>query len=378
MSPAARLARLFSLPDRRTRAEVARPGRPARVSARAARAAVAWGAVGVLALHAAAALTMTVFAPQTRDPEYGRRVIDLKARLAEHPGRPLVVVIGSSRTSMGLCPAAWEESRPNGPRPDPLLFNLSLVGSGPVMELMALRRMYADGIRPDAVVFEYWPPFMREDGVYFEPDRVDLSRLYATDREVVRGYFPHPAHTERRMVQNRLHPIYENRHRLLAQVAPSWLPWDRRLNVGWENLDGWGWLPGLDEHPSRPDRRALRLDHCRPIYMGMFHDYTIHPLADRAMRESVAVARANGAKVAFAYLPESAEFRSWYPPAAEQMARAHLAGLLGELGTPLIDARLWMPDESLVDGFHLSRVAAAEFTRKFGRAVADAFPGLER
>ena len=67
------------------------------------------------------------------------------------------------------------------PRPDPLLFNLSLVGSGPVMELMALRRLYADGVRPDAVVFEYWPPFLREDGPYWEMDRIDPRRLYPTD-----------------------------------------------------------------------------------------------------------------------------------------------------------------------------------------------------
>ena len=30
-----------------------------------------------------------------------------------------------------------------------------------------------------------------------------------------------------------------------------------------------------------------------------------------------------------------------------------------EEAVPLIDARLWMPDEYLVDGFHLSRVGAA-------------------
>lgn len=374
MSLAARLAPLLSpAPGRRS----AGP-RPRRAVRRSPRAAVVWGAAAVLGIHVAASLTMAVFAPQVRDPEYGRRIIDLKARIAENPGRPVVVVIGSSRTSMGLCPAAWEEVRPNGPRPDPLLFNLSLVGSGPVMELMALRRMFADGVRPDAVVFEYWPPFMREDETYFEPDRIDASRLYTTDRPVVRGYFDDPDRTERQMVRNRLHPIYENRHRLLSQVAPSWLPWDRRINVGWENLDGWGWLPGLDEHPPRPDRRELRLDHCRPIYQTMFFNYTIHPVADRAMREAVAVARTNGSRVGFAFLPEATEFRGWYTPEAERLARAHLAGLLSEFGTPLIDARLWATDPFLVDGFHLSRVAAAAFSRRFGPAVADAFPGLER
>ena len=35
----------------------------------------------------------------------------LKARMAEHPGRPVVLVIGSSRASMGVRPDVWEEAR---------------------------------------------------------------------------------------------------------------------------------------------------------------------------------------------------------------------------------------------------------------------------
>ena len=34
-----------------------------------------------------------------------------------------------------------------------------------------------------AVVLEYWPPFLRQDGPYFEPDRIDVSRLRADDPE---------------------------------------------------------------------------------------------------------------------------------------------------------------------------------------------------
>ena len=56
-----------------------------------------------------------------RDPEYGRRANRLRARVAEHPGRPLVLVVGSSRTAMGVCPSAWEDARPGSPH-DPLLW----------------------------------------------------------------------------------------------------------------------------------------------------------------------------------------------------------------------------------------------------------------
>ena len=49
------------------------------------------------------------------------------------------------------------------------------------------------------------------------------------------------------------------------------------------------------------------------------------PSADRAFREAVAIAREHGATVGLLYLPESSEFRSWYTPNAERLAREHLA-----------------------------------------------------
>lgn len=355
--------------------------RPARLFARrrSARAAFGWFAGSLLLAYVAAVAAVDHVWPQLRDPEYGRRVTRLRERVAEHPDRPLVLVVGSSRVSFGLSPAAWEETRPNDPaRPDPLLFNLSLVGSGPVIELLALRRAYADGVRPDAVVLEYWPPFLREDGPFHEPDRVDHVRLSDRDRPWVRDYFPKPDETEALMRADRLRPLWHARHRLLAQLAPRWQPWDRRMDMAWANLDPWGWLPGIDEPVPDPVWRPKRLDHCEKIYRDQFQGYSIHPMADRAVREAVALARANGAKVGFVYMPESSEFRGWMPPEVDQMGRDHLAGLCRELDVPLIDARLWMEDRYLVDGFHLSRQGAGEFSRRFGPAVAATFPALRR
>ncbi|MFO0797862.1 MAG: hypothetical protein U0804_10310 [Gemmataceae bacterium] len=355
------------------------PPRPRRAESvfrrrRSAASALLVGVVGVLVIHAAALVLMESAFPQLRDPEYGRRSTALRARLAENPGRPLVLVVGSSRTCMGLSPAAWEAARPGGAG-DPLLFNMGLVGGGPVIELMALRRAYADGFRPDVVVLEFWPPFLREDGPFHEPDRIDHARLFPGDEPLVQSYFPKPEETEAKMRRDRFFLLYETRHRLLAQIAPRWQPWDRRLELAWGGLDGWGWLPGLDEHPPRPDERLKRLAHCEPIYRGQFTGYAVHPLADRALRESVALARAKGSKVALAYLPEATEFRGWMPAEAEQRAQTYLAKLRDELHLPLIEARGWMPDELLVDGFHLSKHGAGEFTRKFGPAAAALLAG---
>ena len=345
---------------------------------RRARGTLAWFAIAALVLNFAAFLVIDASGSNLRDPEYGRRLVSLKQRVTENPGRPLVLAIGSSRMSMGVRPAAWEEVRPNQRgRPDPLIFNLSLVGSGPLMELMCLRRIYSDGFKPDAVVLEYWPPFLREDGPYFEPDRIDHARLRNGDRPLVREFFRDPDDIERKMLRDRINPLFETRHRLLAQVYPRWQPWDRRMDMAWGMLDDWGWLAGLDERfPPEPGMRGIRLKHCEKVYRPQFQNFSIHPMADRALRETVALARANGAKVAFVHMPEASEFREWVPSDVERLAQAHLAGLRRELEVPFIDAREWMADGYLVDGFHLSRLGAAEFTKRFGPAVSAAFPDL--
>ncbi len=340
---------------------------------RRARAVLFWFVAGALLLHAGAVLATEVAWPRLRDPEYGRRARQLRARVADHPDRPLVVVIGSSRTSMGVKPDAWEAVRP-GARHDPLLFNMGTYGGGPIQELIVVRRLFADGFRPSVVLIEYWPLLLRQEGRYGDPARLDPRRLRWDDRPVVRDYFPGPSDTERRMRSARLNVFAENRERWMIQAAPEWVSKYGARNWGWVGLDRWGWVPGLDVQPDDATTRRVLIEHNREDVRDRFDGHAIDPRSDRALREAVAVARANGSRVGFLYLPESGEFQSWYPTEVEKSARAHLAGLVRDLGVPVIDARDWVNDDQLADGFHLSRVGAGPFTARLGRAVGTTFP----
>lgn len=338
---------------------------------RSARRSLVWFLLAALLLHAGAILVLDELRPGARDPEYARRVRQLRARLAENPRRPLVLVIGSSRSAMGICPAEWEAVRPNSPNNrDPVIFNMSLLGGGPVMELLTLRRIYTDGVRPELVLLEYWPPYLHWEGGWAEPGRIAPDRLYPVDRPIVREYFPDPARTERLMRTYRWNPFFAARNRLLVQLAPKWLPNTKRLDWTWDTVDSWGWKPGFDYPPGLTEQRTQLLGTCRETYRPLFTGFQLSRDADRAIRQAVAEARAHGSRVGFVYLPEASEFRSWYPPRVEQMVQDHLAALSRELAVPVLDARLWMDDGWFVDGFHLSRIGARVFTRKFGPAVA--------
>lgn len=297
--------------------------------------------------------------PTLRDPEYGRRLARLQARQRENPDRPLVVMLGSSRTAFGLRPTDANAAA------GPLVVNFAHVGSGPVMQVMALRRMLNNGVRPDGIVLEYWPPFLRGDGPFAEEGRIDPHRLLPTDELFIRDYFDNAPLAEATMRHVRKNPWFEHRMRLVSQIVPGWLAFDRRLDGPWLKLDPWGWLPGFERDPPTTERK-LRLEQAGQYYGELFDRYQIHPKAERATRELLTTCRDRGIPVAFAWLPESSEFRGWYPPPVLQVGEAFLAKLRTEFGVPLIDARGWVDDPHLADGFHLTQPGAAIFSTRFG------------
>jgi hypothetical protein len=340
-------------------------GRRCRFPRRTASRTVAAFAVAVLALNLGFLAVLDYGPPRLRDPEYGKRLAALKARVRENPGRPLVLVFGSSRTGMGVCPKAWETL--GGDPHRPMLFNMALAGSGPVMELMAVRRALADGIKPDAILIEYWPAFLREDGPYWEQARINLHRLRPADLPLVRDYFDDPAKTEHEMLEARMLPWYRHRFALMNQFAASWLPGHCRADAMAVGLDGWGWLPG--RLPQPPEKHRDGIAAAGLYYKPLFENYEVSPVADRALRQAVAESRAAGAKVGLVYLPETDAFRALAPAWAAKVADDHLARLRAELDLPLIDGRRWAEDEYLPDGFHLTQPGAVAFTRKLGPAV---------
>jgi hypothetical protein len=340
--------------------------RPAR---RKAGRVVFWFLAFAIVLNVGFLLVLDHGPPRLRDPEYGKRLARVHARTDEHPGRPLVLALGSSRTAMGVRPGVLADE-PAGP----LVLNFSLAGSGPVMELMALRRALADGVRPAAVLVEYWPAFLHEGGPYSEQGRIDVARLRPVDRPLVREFFNEPHGTEAAMREQRLNPWYGHRRSLVNQFSPRWLPNSQRTDAMWERIDEWGWLPG--RVGATPEQRELGVAATAKYYVPLFAGYEVSPVADRALRQLVAECRENGIPVALLYLPEGAEFRSFMTPEAVRLSDEYLERLVNELRVPLIDARGWVPDDDLPDGFHLTRDGAAKFTRRLHAAVAETFPEL--
>src|SRR5262249_50631116 len=173
-------------------------------------AVLGWGLLGFACLQLGLALLLEHHGPEFRDPEYGLKLRCLRQRLAEHPNRPLLLMLGSSRPAVGFRPGVLPPAG-DDPDSDPLVFNFALISSGPVLELLCLQRLLDDGIRPDFILVECWPLMWEgRGGKFVEGVRLQTGRLGLLDLR-------------------RLWPFAGDRRRLLrvwgsVPLAPALLP----------------------------------------------------------------------------------------------------------------------------------------------------------
>jgi hypothetical protein len=324
-----------------------------------------WALLFFVCLQVALAVPMEKRRPELRDLEYGSKRARLEARRAEKPGHPLLVVVGSSRTNHGFAPGALPQQ--GSELQTPVVFNASLMGSGPLLELLCLRRLVADGLRPDWVLLECWPPFLQQEGARAEIYKIPVARLGYRDLKVLAPYYPQPQDLYREWGLARMAPWSSSRFILLTQFARDWLPRETRRDDQWALLDGNGWLP----YQGSPDPALvqIRLPRVHEQLRSGLDNYRVSETADRALRESLAFCRQQGIGVALLYMPESRECQRWYPPGVREEADRYLLRVTQECRVPLVDARDWSPDADFGDGIHLLPRGAEAFTARFGRDV---------
>jgi hypothetical protein len=332
----------------------------------AARNALLWALALFVCGQAALAVGIERSRPELRDPEYGYKLARLRACLARNPGRPLLLVLGSSRTELGFRPRLVPPARAPAGR-EPVVFNFGLSGSGPVLELLYLRRLLREGIRPDWLLIEILPPALHQEESNSEADRYQVERLQWTDLKAIRPYRSgDPDRLVRDWSQARLLPTFANRFGILSRFAPTWLPWYCRQDQIWHDMDDVGWVryPRLSV-PEAEYRRSV--ERTRVEYDASLNGFRVSGQPDRALRELLATCRHEGVAAALFLMPEGSEFRSWYSPVMEAAVEAYLAGIRRDYGIPVVDARTWVPDKFFTDSHHLFPRGAALFTERFAR-----------
>jgi hypothetical protein len=331
------------------------------------RSALLWGAAAFLLGQFALCLTLNVSRP-LRDPEYGRRLLSLRERLAERAeSGPLLLCLGSSRVAMGIRPALLPQNQP-GARGGPVVFNFGVCRSGPVMELLCLRRLLADGIRPSRVFIEVFP-FLASGTGEQQMASIQPARLDQGDRDALRPYCPDPRPASRTW-WDEVVPWFSYRTHLLNQFAPSWVSPSHRSDGDWEGLDGWGWVDRPSFAAPLSGNPAI-LDAVRNQYLQAGNSFVSSPDSRRAYAELLTLCRAENIKATLLLMPDA--FLADYDRAGLARMEAYYRELSEEFGAPLVDARHWLTSADFVEGVHTTHAGASALTERFGREVLPQF-----
>jgi hypothetical protein len=337
---------------------VTMPGNPAKTARRgpSARAALIWGLVATVGAQVALVAAADTFAPEVFDPVYAARLSRLRVQRAGHPERPLLVMVGSSRTTGSFLP----EILPPMAAPDGrtvLPFNFSRPGGGPIYSRFAYERLRKQGMTPDWLVVELMPVLFEKNAErYFCPGMTayELPELgrYISNQRALGAY-----------VKRHLLPWRAARVGLLREFAPSWVTPGVEGADHINELGGEGRadpIEGLPDPPRTPPAPHLK---------QMLSRYRIDPDLGQAFRDLLRACRRNGTGVVVVLTPETEALRAAYPPDGLAELDRFCAELTREFGVRVLDARDWLPDDMFVDTHHVNLRGQRAFTTRLHREV---------
>jgi hypothetical protein len=333
-----------------------------------ARPALLWTLLFFLAGHLLVGLYLHRRHPEFFDPEVTLRFRKLPARLAEAPGRPLALALGSSRIVLGLRPASvMQQSQADSA--EPLLFNFSMLGAGPVGQRMVLHRLLRKGIVPKWLFVEIWPPILTQGFPFIEEIRMFRRDVYWSDVPILGGLYHRRWEAIAQVMVQSLTPLLQYREIVLKHYAPSLLPpMLRQLgDGGFEkhlqyHLDDFGWV----DYELNPD--PTYLERARRVTKPLFDNFFISAVSDRALRDMLEECRTHDIQVVFLLMPDHSLVRGWYASIQDKLM-PYLRRLSAENHAPIVDMRTWQTDEDIPDCCHLSPKGARSFSERFGREV---------
>jgi hypothetical protein len=335
-----------------------------------AKIALFWGVLTFVGAQGVLAFVTSYSHPEIRDPEYGYRLTRLRAQAAAEPNRPLLLILGSSRSLSGICPSAlppW----PAESGPEPRVFNFSILGAGPVRELLTLRRLLAAGYRPDWLLLEVWPPYWSQQGYWNDEGHIQTKDLRWVDLPVVARYFSRRWDAVGKVVAEGLVPVTGLRSNILARWAASLLSPDQQSREKndrfWREGEATGWRPWLDRGTSEEFR--ARIPNVRLQTKPCLDNFFVSDASDRALREILQECRRHNTKAILLLMPEHSELRGWYTPTVREKVDAYLTCLRDAYHVSVIDTRDWVSDEGFHDLTHMAPSAAPPYTLRLGREM---------
>jgi hypothetical protein len=324
--------------------------------------AVLLGCVGFYLLaQLALDLVLPAWHPTMQDNCQTYKLQQVRERAAGAPDRPLLVMFGSSRTQYAF-EAGLLDGLP-GPGDKPLLtYNLGVPMAGHIHACLYLREMLDAGVRPCPLLIEFSPLLLNEPqkGLNSEEDWTLGPWLSLPQLARCWPYFACPGTKAMEWLEARLAPWYVFRSHLLQWGQETA---GRAAGLHSEHHhDPWGFLRRTIAFNREQRAMCLAVNH--EIQNPTLSHFRVGPGPLRALRDLFETARREGVPLVVILMPESAAFRSWYPPAELAAALREFEKLRDSYGIDAIDARRWIADDDFTDGQHVTEAGARTFTTR--------------
>jgi hypothetical protein len=306
--------------------------------------------------------------PEWDDYERGVLFSRLRSLRAAEPDRPWLAILGTSRSANGFDARTLSENESGL-----LVFNASLLGSTPLTNLLALRRLVEEGHRPNEVVVEILPLMMHQMVLSRKGRPLDLARIRAVDLPLVAQLEPYSAgRMAWSWAEANTFRAATYRADLAAQAWPAFAPGDRvSLRSKRETIiDSHGQCAlQMDPVPEETYHRGFEV--ARKQYQKPLSELTeVNSTYEHAMRALVSYCQSQNIRVrALIFMPESSAFRAFYGPGVEKFTYDYMRDLCAQWDIPLVDARSWCPDDCFIDGHHLTLRGSQHFSRRFHAEV---------
>jgi hypothetical protein len=254
-----------------------------------------------------------------------------------------------------------------------VVYNFAVSGAGHVRELLHFHHLLADGIQPQWLFIETWPPLWQDSKTFDDHGAVVHDDLVVWDLPLLLRYFPGAEEMLTQALEGTLTPIRAHRTRLLGATASALLPrkqaWRFSNDMqGWTPPDATGWIP-VQTPPVTPQRLEKEMALGRVGIRPLVRPVRIDPHRDAALRQLLDECQARGVRAVLFIMPEHSEVRGWYTPEARACVARYLTSLGREYRVPVIDTRTWVADDGFADSAHMDRPAVAAFSERFGREV---------
>ncbi len=338
-----------------------------RLQHRRAFRSLVWAPLAFAAVQVGLSLLLETGQRGLCDADYRVKEERLRARLRDTPDCPLVIVLGSSRTKMGLRAGLLCGGRKDS---RPLVFNFGLSASGPVRELLCFHRLLDQGIRPDLLFVEVLPPALTQEGDFpFEGHWLRGERMQTEEIAWARKYTVQPGDLLRQWCTARSCPCVASRSELRHLLRIDTPVQARVNNQHLPGVDGYGWE--FEFQTVSPEERAAYTELTHGQYDTALAESHLARPATRAVTDLLALCRAKGIPAALVLMPEESGFRAVYSSGLRISLDGFLRKLQARWHVPLIDARTWIEDKYFWDGHHLLPEGARIFTMRFAQEALE-------